>query len=106
VVADSSRIFAGQEEMEQEGLLGMKQEVPLLCTSLKEHKRQDPLCKDLVEALKRGDPTATKFRLHNNLLCYQTKGAKIGLYVAQAIFAHYIVEIRLCLSYVRAFGIA
>jgi hypothetical protein len=75
VVAESSRLFEGQE-MEQEGLLAMIQGLPLVYTSLEEHQREDPSCKDLVEALKRGDPTATKFRLHNNLLCYQPIGAK------------------------------
>lgn len=42
---------------------------------------EDPLSKDLVEALKKGDPTATKFQLHNNLLCYQPKGTKRRRYI-------------------------
>ena len=54
----------------------MIQRLPLVDTSLEEHQREDPLCKDLLEALKEGDPTATKFWLHNNLLFYQPKSAK------------------------------
>jgi hypothetical protein len=77
VVADSSQMFEGREVTDQKkGLLAMVQGLPLVYTSLEEHQREDPLCKDLLEALKRGDPPATKFRLHNSLLCYQPKGAK------------------------------
>ena len=78
VVADSlSRMFEEHEVTDQEqGLLAMNQGLPLVYTSLEEHQREDPVCKDLFEALKKGGPTATKFRLHNNLLCYQPRGAK------------------------------
>jgi hypothetical protein len=69
-------MFEGQEVTDQEGLLAMIQGLPLVYTSLEEHQKEDPLCKDLLEALKRGDKTVTKFQLHNNLLCYQPKGAK------------------------------
>jgi hypothetical protein len=73
VVADSSQMFEGHKETDHEdGLLAMIQGLPLVYTSLEE----DPLYKDRVEALKKGDLTATKFQLHNNLLCYQPKGAK------------------------------
>jgi len=54
-------------------------------TTLEEHQKEDPLSKDLLEALKRGDPTATMIRLHNSLLCYQPKDAKNRRYVAPAI---------------------
>jgi len=36
--------------------------------SLEEHQKEDPLCNDLLEALKRGDPAATQFRLHKSLV--------------------------------------
>ena len=87
VVADSlSRMFEGHEVTDQEeGLLAMIQGLPLVYTSLEEHQKEDPLCKDLLEALNRGDPAATKFWLHSNLLCYQPKGAKTRRYVA-AVF--------------------
>jgi len=70
---------------QEEGLLAMIQGLPIVYTSLEEHQREDPLCKDLLEALKRGDLTVTKFRLQNNLLCYQLKGAKTRRYVAPAL---------------------
>jgi hypothetical protein len=78
VVADLlSRMFERHEVTDlEEGLLAMIQGLPLVYTSLEEHQRDDSLCKDLLEALKKGDPTVTKFRLHNNLLCYQPKGVK------------------------------
>ena len=87
VVAYSlSRMFEGREVTDrEEGLLAMVQGMPLAYTSLEEHLKEDPLCKDLLEALKRGDPTATKIRLHNSLLCYQPKGAKNRRYIAPAI---------------------
>jgi len=87
VVADSlSWMLEGQDVTDQEErLLAMVQGLPLVYTSLEEHQREDPLCKDLIEALKRGDPTVTTFRLHNSLLCYQPKGAKNRRYVALAI---------------------
>jgi len=86
VVADSlSWMFEGKEVTDQEeGMLAMIQGLPLVYTSLEEHQKEDPLCKDLLEALKRGDPTATKFRLYNDLLCYQPKGAKTRRYIAPA----------------------
>jgi hypothetical protein len=85
VVADSSRMFEGHEVTDQEeGLLATIQGLPLVYMSLEEHQKEDPLCKDLLEALQKGDPAATKFRLHNNLLCYQPKGAKTRQYVALA----------------------
>jgi hypothetical protein len=65
VVAYLSRMFEGHEVTDQEeGLLALIQGY----TSLEEHQKDDSLCKDLLEA--------TEFRLHNNLLCYQPKGAK------------------------------
>jgi len=55
VVADSLyRMFEGREVTDQEeGLLAMIQGLPLVYTSLEEHQKEDPLCKDLLEALKR-----------------------------------------------------
>jgi len=66
-------------------LLAIIQGLPLVYASLEEHQKEDPLCKDVLEALKRGDPGATKFQLHNSLLCYQPKGTKNRRYVAPAI---------------------
>jgi len=78
VVADSlSRMFNEHEVTDQEeGLLAMIQGLPLVYTSLEEHQNEDPLCRDMLEALKRGNPAATKIRLHNNLTCYQPKCVK------------------------------
>jgi len=85
VVADSSRMFEGHEVTNQEGLLAMIQGLPLVYTSLEEHQGEDPFCKDLLEVLKRGDPRATRFRLHNSLLCCQPKGTKTRRYIAPAL---------------------
>jgi len=72
VVADLSQMFQGHEVTDQEeGLLAMIQGLLLVYTALEEHQREDPLCKDMLEALKRGDLTVAKFQLHNSLLCYQ-----------------------------------
>jgi hypothetical protein len=78
VAADAlSRMFDGHKVTNQEeGLLATIQGLPLVYTSLEEHQREDPLCKDLLESLKRGDSTANKFRLYNSLLCYQPKGPR------------------------------
>ena len=53
LVADSlSRMFEWQDVTHQEErLLAMVQGLPLVYTSLEEHQREDPLCKDLLEAL-------------------------------------------------------
>jgi hypothetical protein len=73
VVADSSQMFEGHKKTDQEeGLLAMIQGLLLVYNSVEE----DRMCKDLVEALEKGDPTAAKFQLHNSLLCYQLKGDK------------------------------
>jgi hypothetical protein len=62
VVADSSHMFEGHEVTDQqEELLAMIQGLLLVYTSLEEHQKEDPLCKDLLGALKRGNLTATKF---------------------------------------------
>jgi hypothetical protein len=61
---------------QENGLLATIQGLPLVYTSLEENQREEPLCKDLLEALKMGDSTVTKFRLHNNILWYQPKGTK------------------------------
>jgi hypothetical protein len=85
VVADSSRMFEGDEVTDQkEGLLVTIQGLPSVYTSLEEHQREDPSCKDLLEVLKRGNPTVSKFRWHNHLFCYQPKGAKTRRHVAPA----------------------
>jgi hypothetical protein len=59
--------------------------LPLVCTSLEEHQGGDFMFKDLLEVLKKGNPAATKFRLNNNLLCYQPKGAKTRRYVVTVL---------------------
>ena len=94
MVADSlSRMFEGHEVTDQEeGLLAVIQDLPLVYTSLEEHQTEDPLCKDLLEALKRGDLTVTKFQLHNSLLCYQPKGAKIRRYFAPAFLCPMLLK--------------
>ena len=54
VVADLSQMFEGHEVTDQEeGLLAMIQGLLLVYTALEEHQREDPLCKDMLEALKR-----------------------------------------------------
>ena len=55
VVADSlCRMFEGREVSEQEGgFLATMQRLPLVYASLEEHQKEDPLCKDMLEALKR-----------------------------------------------------
>jgi hypothetical protein len=72
VVGDSlSWMFKGHEvTYQEEALLAMIQGLPLVYTSLEEQQREDPLCKNLLEGLKRGYSTMNKFRLHNKLLCY------------------------------------
>jgi hypothetical protein len=55
VVADLSRMFEGHEVTDQgEGLLAMIQGLLLVYTSLEEHQGEDPLCTNLLEALKKG----------------------------------------------------
>jgi hypothetical protein len=44
-----------------------------------------PCFKALAAALREGDPTVASFRLHNNLLCYQPKGAKARCYAVPAL---------------------
>jgi len=88
VVVDLSRKFEGREVSEQEdGFLATVQGLPLVYASFEQHQKDDPLCRDMLEELKREDPAATKFRLHNNLSCYQPKGAKNKRHVASAILA-------------------
>ena len=60
MVADLCWMFEGREVSEQGGLLATIQGLPLVYTS-----RDDPLCKDVLGTLKRGDPAAAKFWLHN-----------------------------------------
>jgi hypothetical protein len=59
-----------------EELLAVIQGLPLVYTSLEEHQREDPWCKELTETLRKGDPKVPKFRLHNSLLCYQPKRSR------------------------------
>ena len=71
MVADSSRMCEGRDVSEPEGgFLATMQGLPLVYASLEKHQNEDPLCKYVLEALKRGDLTAAKFPLYKNLLCY------------------------------------
>jgi hypothetical protein len=70
----------------------MMQELPVVYSSLEENQRDDSWCKELTEALKKGDPKVTKFRLHKNLLCYQPKGAKTRRYVVPALLSPMLLK--------------
>jgi len=86
-------MFEGHELTDQEeGLLAMIQGLLLVYTSLEGHQKQDPFCKDLLEALNKGDPAATKFQLRNNLLCYQPKGSKTRRYIAPAFLCPILLK--------------
>jgi hypothetical protein len=92
-------MFEGHEVTNQEeGLLAMIQGLPLMYTSLEEHQGEDPFRKDLLEALKRGDPNATRFRL-------STERRQNKTICCPGTFAPNVVEIIPRLSYVRAFGL-
>jgi len=82
VVADTlSRMFEGQESLipDQENL-AVLQGLPLVYTSLEEAQKKDPWCNSVIEDLKKGGVNKHKFTVHNKLLCYYPKGAKVSRY--------------------------
>jgi len=104
VVADSfSRIFEGRELTDQEEwLLAMIQGLPLAYTSLDEHQKGDHFCKDALEALKRGDPTANQFWFHKYSVLSTERHQKERLR-GSGDLAPEVVEIHPRLPFVRAF---
>ena len=83
VVADTlSRMFEGQEGLiqDQENL-AVLQGLPLVYTSLKDAQKTNPLCNSVIEDLKKGGVNKHKFTVHNKLLCYYPRGAKVWRYV-------------------------
>ena len=70
MVADSLSRMCEEVSEPERGFLATVQGLPLVYASLEEHQKEDPLCKYVLEALKRGDLTAAKFPLHKSLLCY------------------------------------
>ena len=78
VVADAlSRMFEGHTPEDPEMICGMMiNSLPLVYSSLKEHQGDDEFCKGLREGIERKDSAASKFQIHNQLLCYFPRGAR------------------------------
>jgi hypothetical protein len=49
--------------------------------TLEESQKGDLWCQGLVQGLERGDPAVSKFKIHNKLLLYKPKGAKMRRYL-------------------------
>jgi len=54
----------------------MLNSLPLVYSSLQDHQRDDPFCKDLREGVENKERRANNFRIYNQLLCYFPRGAK------------------------------
>jgi len=103
MAADSFRMFEGHDVSEQGGgFLATMQGLPLVYASLKDQK-EDPLCKNMLEALKRGDAAAAKFRLYNNLML-SNEGCQKQTVRGSGDLKPNVVKI-LRFSNVRAFGL-
>ena len=78
VVADAlSRMFEGHTPEDPEALCGMMMNsLPLVYSSLKEHQEGDEFCEGLRGGIERKGSAASKFQIHNQLLCYFPRGAR------------------------------
>jgi len=94
VVADAlSRMFEGNEREFQEGeTVAVLQGLPLVYTSLEEGQKGDPWCSGLVEDLQKGGSAKQRFSLHNNLLCYYPKGARVRRYAVPVLLRQVLVK--------------
>ena len=78
VVADAlSRMFEGERSETLEGTCAsLIQSLPLVYSSLEEHQKTDPFCKDLMERIQENPGDAGSFQLRRHLLCYCPKRDK------------------------------
>jgi len=78
VVADAlSRRFEGPPPEDTESICPtMLNTLPLVYSSLQDHQRDDPFCRDVREAVENKEKRANNFQIYNQLLCYFPRGAK------------------------------
>lgn len=77
-VADAlSRMFEGTSVDTPEGTCAaLWESLPRVYSSLAEHQKDDPLCKDLWERIQAGKGAADNFQVHKGLLCYCAERAR------------------------------
>jgi hypothetical protein len=56
--------------------------LPLVYSSLCEHQKENPLCKDFWEKIQAGKGGADNFQMYRGLLCYCPKRAKMRRWIA------------------------
>ena len=78
IVADAlSRMFDGHtEDLPDLVCASLLEALPLVYSSLVEHQATDLFCQITRDNVLRKDPSAIKFDLHNDRLCYFPKGAR------------------------------
>ena len=78
VVADALlHMFGGPPPQNPESICAtMLNSLPLVYSSLQDHQRDDPFCKDLREGVENKEKRANDFQIYNQLLCYFPRGAK------------------------------
>ena len=78
VVADAlSRMFEGARvEIPEVTCATLLESLPLVYSSLKEHQKDDPFCKDLWVKVRTGQGGVDNFQTHKGLLCSRPKGTE------------------------------
>jgi hypothetical protein len=78
VVADSlSRMFEGvQQNTPEEECVAVIQSLPLVYSSLAEHREKDVFCQDIRSLIRSANGDSGNYELNKGLLCYRPKGAR------------------------------
>ena len=70
-----SRMFEGvRVEIPEMTCATLLESLPLVYSSLEEHQKEDPFCKDLWERIRTGQGGVDNFQIHKGLLCSRPKG--------------------------------
>jgi len=75
VVADAlSRMFEGiRAESLEQSCATLSEALPLVYSSLEEHQKDDPLCKELHEKIQHRQGGVDNFQVHKGLVCYRVR---------------------------------
>jgi hypothetical protein len=76
-----SRMFEGEDLSPAEKVIAAVQGLPLIYTSLESSQKEDGDCVRIRAGLARGDQTMQKYRIHNRLVCFHSKGSSRKRYI-------------------------